>query len=205
MPSQAIISGRLRTRSTMTPATTPTVGKARNWSASSAPTSPGPACRSWMATVGSARMVTWVPIRLTVCPDHSFRKSPWRQSGPRKNPTTVPIEPCVGLAGKGRARPLSGASSGLVCGRRGGSARRGGAQPAADEVDLAGQRLHDVLDHRQAVGLGPDVQRVLLAQLLEASGIALDLAQRAAGVAAAGLDQDRHPEPLHMRDRRPLA
>jgi hypothetical protein len=78
---QAIISGRLRTRSTMAPAKRPRIGKGTRLLATSRPTAAGPAWKVKIASVGSARMVTWLPTSLTLWPPHRSAKSRSRHTG----------------------------------------------------------------------------------------------------------------------------
>src|SRR5437016_14392297 len=60
----------------------PRTGKARNSRAARVPTWKAPACRTRIATEGSARAVTWVPASLTAWPVQSSRKPRSRQRRP---------------------------------------------------------------------------------------------------------------------------
>jgi hypothetical protein len=73
--SQAIITGRRWTRSSQAPAGSERKRKGIRCSPASSPTSKAWAWRSRMAAVGSARKVTPLPRKLTVCPSQSLRKS----------------------------------------------------------------------------------------------------------------------------------
>ena len=72
---QAIISGRLRNRSTTAPANSARIGNGMRLAATSRPTATAPAWNVKMASVGRARTVTWLPTSLTVCPAQSRAKS----------------------------------------------------------------------------------------------------------------------------------
>ena len=78
--SAATRIGRRGSRSTQTPAISPSSSAGANWAATSSPISAGPAPSQTTAVSGSASALTCDPTADTLCPAQAVRKASLRQS-----------------------------------------------------------------------------------------------------------------------------